>query len=92
MTITRKKFVQWLREQEPGREFVKGCCHGCLIAEYLSDVLGGECHVTEKYYSREGRNRQRLPTWAQRAIRVLDNAATAHITAAQCLELLGEKL
>jgi hypothetical protein len=90
MTLTRKKFVQWLRDQEPGREFERAGCYTCPIAEFLTALHKYTAHVTKKSYVVWPATRARakpLPRWARDFITLADRQESRKLTVADCLEL-----
>jgi hypothetical protein len=89
MTLTRKKFVQWLREQKPGRRFKRDDECGCPMAVFLG------AWVQPDHYEKAALNPLPLPLWAKRFVEAVDKGSydgtKMTITAAECLALLGEK-
>jgi hypothetical protein len=95
MTLTRKKFVQWLRGQNPGRRFKRNSGCSCPIAEWIKEAFGEKVDNVSPWAVAVSclSGGFVLPGWAQLFIRTVDYGTPAEetITAAQCLELLGEK-
>jgi hypothetical protein len=84
MKLTRKNFVAWLREQKPGRRFKLWTGNEPLL-EWVSTVT--------YIYPLMG---FQWPKWVERFLLSQrywqgDNPHRKTITAAQCIELLGEK-
>lgn len=90
MTLTRKAFVQWLREQNPERTFKRGDPCGCPLGRWTGMRIR-ESSCTDSPYGTDDPKWDPLPNWAVRFVAVVDDGDASTITAARCLELLGEK-
>jgi hypothetical protein len=96
MRLKRHQFLAWLKTKRPDEIVGKNRdCHGCPIALFYEHATGGsEIVIFERYgdlYIDRGYDARRMPAWAERFVRDVDDDQPLEVSAARCLELLAAR-
>lgn len=95
MRLDRRKFLAWLKTKRPDEAIGnRQDCHSCPLANFYYDASQG-CEVVIAdngldgcYYIDRGYDNRRLPRWAGRFVRGVDNETGSVITARRAIEIM----